>query len=153
MISEKLKGRRDSKEENAIAVTLRQLPQKGAASEIFQFLRADTFFREYQRHQLGLSLANRVLRDRTECFRVLQLCLVIADASTMQFWVSGLRTRLGHRRLLSFFLLNTARYPTQCKWAVYWLRQRFTHELIQQRCIERLSALEIAITDDSADGH
>lgn len=154
MIGDILNGRRDAKVENAIAKSLRKLSQRDAGNEIFQFLRTDSCFREYQRHKIGLLFANRVLRNKEQCYRILKLCLTISDASTMVFWIRALGTRLGHRKLLRFYLFNASRYPAQVQWAAYWYHHRFLLEVERHNCTNLLSRLESLIQDDSkgADG-
>ena len=144
MIADRLKGRRNSSVETAIARALRAMKPLDAAHEIIHFLRQENAgFNEVARHQLGLILSNRVLRDRCSCLQVLEEGLKIGDASSIQFWLAYLHPRLGWRRILRCLIENGPSRKMRVEFALYWMG-KYSAEIKRQKLdpqLDRLKAL------------
>jgi hypothetical protein len=95
---------RDSQREDNLAKQLRHLDSEDAFAFIYEFTEREPV--------IGLQLANRCLRDRSQFEKLLLLGFERADVSSIRHWYEACLSRLGARRVFELLYDYLNDHPT-----------------------------------------
>lgn len=104
--------RRDSREELVLAKELRALPPYERFTFIVQYIEHDPI--------VGLELGRRSLQEAKWFEALLGSGFLIADASSIRFWLKVCVPRLGARRVLAMLTDLAKTSPAAFHTVVYW---------------------------------
>jgi len=116
--------------QNRLAARLRAIPEERAFAVVKQIIARDP--------QIGLSLANRILRHPAFLEEIFRDGLCASNESTARFWVESLAPRLGAVRLIEMIRQQAAIDPAVARKFLYWLPSLVNSDDAAKPHLERL---------------
>ena len=119
--------------QNRLAARLRAIPEERALAVVKQIISRDP--------QIGLKLANRILRRPAFLEEIFRDGLCASNESTARFWVESLAPRLGAVRMIEMIRQRAATDPAIARKFLYWLPSLVDGDDAAKPHLERLRQL------------